>query len=281
MNPAKVHHLQIGICVCIVQLILIFSANYYGTGSASNGDLADIYSPHGVEVDTLGNVYISDTRNLVQKFDNNGKFILKWGSNGTADGQFLHPHDVSVTRSGYVYIGDYHIPNIQKFDNNGKFILKWGSNGTADGQFLQKSDDIGPEGIDVDSSGNIFVADSGNSRVQKFDNNGKFILKWGSNGTANGQFKYPSGLAVDSSGNVFVSDEGNKNVQKFDSDGKFMTKWGSRGYGDGKFKHNHYIAVDSSGNVYVSDRDYGYVQKFDNNGKFITRWTSETKETDG
>jgi DNA-binding beta-propeller fold protein YncE len=193
----------------------------------------------------------------------------------------LHPHDVSVTRSGYVYIGDYHIPNIQKFDNSGKFILKWGSNGTADGQFLQKSDDIGPEGIDVDSSGNIFVADSGNSRVQKFDNSGKFILKWGSNGTADGQFKYPSGLAVDSSGNVFVSDEGNKNVQKFDSDGKFMTKWGSRGYGDGKFKHNHYIAVDSSGNVYVSDRDYGYVQKFDNNGKFITRWTSETKETDG
>ena len=181
MNPAKVHHLQIGICVYIVLLILIFSANYYGTGSASKGDLADIYSPHGVEVDTLGNVYISDTRNLVQKFDNNGKFILKWGSNGTADGQF----------------------------------------------------------------------------------------------------KYPSGLAVDSSGNVFVSDEGNKNVQKFDSDGKFMTKWGSRGYGDGKFKHNHYIAVDSSGNVYVSDRDYGYVQIFDNNGKFITRWTSETKETDG
>ena len=54
MNPAKVHHLQIGICVYIVQLILIFSANYYGTGSASKGDLADIYSPHGVEVDHTG-----------------------------------------------------------------------------------------------------------------------------------------------------------------------------------------------------------------------------------
>ena len=173
-----------------------------------------------------------------------------------------------------MYVGDYHIPNVQKFDANGNFILKWGSNGTADGEFLQEGNDEGTEGIDVDSAGNVFVADSGNSRVQKFDANGNFILKWGSNGTADGEFDYPYRIGRNSHGNVFVSDEGNKNIQEFGGNGEFITKWGSKGFGDGKFNHNHYIAVDSTGNVYEADRTNGYVQKFDSNGKFIARWPS-------
>ena len=198
----------------------------WGSNGTADGQLHD---PHGIAIDSSGDVYVVDTFNQrVQKFDANGNFILKWGSSGTADGQFLHPHDVAVSRSGYVYVGDYHIPNVQKFDANGNFILKWGSNGTADGEFLQERNDEGTEGIDVDSAGNVFVADSGNSRVQKFDANGNFILKWGSNGTADGEFDYPSGLAVDSHGNVFVSDEGNKNIQEFGGNGEFITKWGSR-----------------------------------------------------
>ena len=95
-----------------------------------------------------------------------------------------------------VYIGDSWNSNIQKFDSEGNFIAKWGTNGTGDGQFLNIGDQSGVEGIDVDSSGNVYVADSGNSRVQKFDSEGNFITKWGTNGTGDGQFIYPSGLAV-------------------------------------------------------------------------------------
>lgn len=55
--------------------------------------------------------------------------------------------------------------------------MKWGANGTSDGQFLNKGDQEGVEGIDVDSTDNVYVADSGNARVQKFDSNGNFIVK--------------------------------------------------------------------------------------------------------
>ena len=58
-----------------------------------------------------------------------------------------------------------------------------------------------------------------------------FITKWGSNGTADGQFSSPAGVAVDSSGNVYVADNGNYRIQKFNSNGTFITKWGSSGDG--------------------------------------------------
>ena len=89
---------------------------------------------------------------------------------------------------------------IQKFDSNGAFITKWGSYGSEDGQFSS------PNSVAVDSSGNVYVADSYNHRIQKFDSNGTFITKWGSYGSEDGQFYYPNGVAVDSSGNVYVAD---------------------------------------------------------------------------
>ena len=78
----------------------------------------------------------------------------------------------------------------------GTFLLKWGSRGPGDGQFEQ------PWGVAVDSSGNVYVADKINHRIQKFDSSGNFLLKWGSEGTGDGQFKYKQGVAVDASGNV-------------------------------------------------------------------------------
>ena len=83
----------------------------------------------------------------------------------------------------------------------------------------------GPAGIDIDGGGNVFVVDFYNYRIQKFDANGNFIVKWGSFGTLDGQFKSPWGVAVDSLGNVYVTDTTNRRVQKFDSNGEFITNW--------------------------------------------------------
>ncbi|WP_081853913.1 6-bladed beta-propeller [Candidatus Magnetobacterium casense] len=67
----------------------------------------------------------------------------------------------------------------------------------------------------TDSSGNIYVVDAGNSRIQKFSSSGQFLTKWGSKGSDDGQFKSPDGIAIDSSGNLYVVDAGNSRVQKF------------------------------------------------------------------
>jgi tripartite motif-containing protein 71 len=77
-----------------------------------------------------------------------------------------------------------------------------------------------PNSVAVDSSGNVYVADTNNHRIQKFTSTGQFITEWGSYGTADGQFNRTGGLATDSS----VTDSNNNNVQKFNSTGQFITK---------------------------------------------------------
>jgi tripartite motif-containing protein 71 len=108
-----------------------------------------------------------------------------------------------------VYVTDYDNNRVQKFDTNGNFITKWGDGGTNNIQF----DD--PQGIAVDSHGNVYVTDYSLNRVQKFDTNGNFITKWGSEGSKDGQFDGPKGIAVDSHGNVYVTDEGNTRIELF------------------------------------------------------------------
>jgi tripartite motif-containing protein 71 len=144
-------------------------------------------------------------------------FKTKWGSYGTADGQFNSPTGVAVDSSGNVYVADNNNSRIQKFDSNDNFITKWGSYGDrsccsyglANGQFVY------PYDIAVDSSGNVYVVDTYNYRIQKFDSSGTFITKWGSWGTGDGQFIHPIGVAVDSSENVYVTDSFNNRIQVF------------------------------------------------------------------
>ena len=148
------------------------------------------------------------------------------------------------------------------------FSLKWGSFGTADGLFNE------PHGIAVDSSGNVYVVELLNHRIQKFSSDGTFLTTWGSSDAADGQFKSPYNIAVDSSDNVYVAYSGNSGIQKFSSDGTFLTKWGSYGTADGQFSSTISIAVDSSGNVYVAEYMGHRIQKFSSDGTFLTTWGS-------
>jgi streptogramin lyase len=154
-----------------------------------------------------------------------------------------------------------------------EFVTKWGSPGTGDGEFQFLN------WICVDSSGYVYVVDSGNFRIQKFTSSDSFITKWGSQGRADGQFGSSlGGIAVDSSGYVYVVDSGNYRIQKFTNNGSFVTKWGSYGTNDGQFNSPWGIAVDSSNYVYVSEVGAnwipGKIQKFTSDGSFVRKWES-------
>ncbi|USN95150.1 MAG: hypothetical protein H6793_02310 [Candidatus Nomurabacteria bacterium] len=77
----------------------------------------------------------------------------------------------------------------------------------------------------TDSSGNVYVADSSNNRIQKFDSTGTFLAKWGTYGTADGEFNTPRGITTDTSWQCLRGRYNNNRIQKFDPSGTFLTKW--------------------------------------------------------
>ncbi|MBX7253381.1 MAG: SMP-30/gluconolactonase/LRE family protein [Candidatus Promineofilum sp.] len=145
-------------------------------------------------------------------------------------------------------------------------VAKWGEYGRGNGQFAYPND------VAVDRAGNVYVADSDNSRIQKFDGDGNYLAQWGEFGQGNGQFDYPNGVAVDAAGNVYVTDSNNYRIQKFDGDGDYLAQWGEYGSGDGQFAYPNAIAVDTAGHVYVVDADNGRIQKFDSDGHYLAQW---------
>lgn len=135
-----------------------------------------------------------------------------------------------------------------------------------------------PVGVTVDAQGNVYVMDTENYRVQKFDGDGKFVSMWGSEGSGDGQFSSASSwdtvgrLGVDSHGNVYVLDALNYRVQKFDSNGNYEAQWGSEGEEAGQFLQPFDIAIDQESNIYVCDRIRPRIQKFDAKGRFLLSW---------
>ena len=146
------------------------------------------------------------------------------------------------------------------------FLTKWGSYGTGNGQLNY------PFGMAVDGSGNVYVADHYNHRIQKFDSNGAWVGQWGTNGSGNGQFDYPIDVAVDGLGNVYVADYNNSRIQKFDGAGVYQSQWGIYGSGNGEFNGPYGLAVDGLGNVYVADTYNNRIQKFDGSGVYQSQW---------
>ncbi len=126
-------------------------------------------------------MYISDrSLNDIQKFDSNGTFIMKWGSEGKDEGQFRNPYSVVINPStDDVYLVDRGNDRIQKFDTDGNFIEQWTETGVLGG-----SDEEGvfssPEDIAIDSrSGDIYLADTSNQHIIEFDKDFNYILDWG------------------------------------------------------------------------------------------------------
>ncbi len=249
-------------------------------GSQGRGD-GQFNLPCGIDLGTDGTVYVADTsNNRIQAFDSNGNFRTKWGTPGKADGQLISPYDVATAPDGSVLVADFSNNRIQKFNSAGQFIMKWVNycnidpnwDGVPDqqcaGQFYQ------PIGTAIGPDGSLYVTESMNHRVQKFDSNGNFVTKWGSRGNANGQFYEPDEIAVGADGSVYVADTFNHRVQKFDSNGNFIKKWGDYGSGDGQFYSPLGIAVSPDGFVYVADTHNNRIQKFDSNGNFVMKWGS-------
>jgi DNA-binding beta-propeller fold protein YncE len=231
--------------------------------------------PEAVALDAQGNVYVADQLGyVVQKFTDTGVFQTEWGSYGGGHGQFGPIGGIATDAASNVYVVDSSHNRIEKFDTNGTFITQWGHKGDELGQFSfgSSQDYTKPPGGGIAVAGNyVYVADSGNNRIQRFNLEGGEAMTWGTKGSGPGQFRYPRGVAANAT-EVLVADDDNHRIEKFDLDGAYQTAAGSQGTGPGQFGFPYGVALDAAANVYVADDLNHRVVKLNPQLGFIGSW---------
>lgn len=260
----------------------------------ANGTSAKFYNPRGVAVDPSGNVYVNDSNNnVIRKVSPTADATTFAGQataglvNGTgAAAQFKYPEvGIATDSSGNIYIGDYSNNAIRKITPAGVVTTLAGQ---ATAGFL---DGIGtaakfntPEGIGVDSNGNLYMADNMNNAIRKITPAGVVTTFAGqatagytdANGTA-AQFNRPFGVAVDSSNNVYVADTNNNAIRKITQAGDVTTFAGQATSGfvnatgtAAKFWGLVDIAIDQWGTMYVADTGNEAIRKITPGGVVTT-----------
>jgi tripartite motif-containing protein 71 len=247
------------------------------------GGAGQFAGPSGVATGSSGDVYVADyVNNRIDEFSSAGKFIEAWGWGvvdgasrfetctstcqagiaGGGAGQLSNPTGVATDSSGAVYVADEFNERIDEFSAAGKFIEAYGW-GVVDGaskfETCTSTCRVGiagggagqfyfPAGVATDSSGDVYVADYANNRIDEFSSAGKFIEAYGWGvvdgasqfetctsacralggiaGGGAGQLANPLGFATDSSGDVYVAGEGNNRIDEFSAVGKFIEAYG-------------------------------------------------------
>lgn len=128
-----------------------------------------------------------------------------------------------------------------------EYVSSFGTAGAGNGQLSH------PAGIALDPQGNVWVADSGNNRVEESTAGGAFVKSLGSTGSANGQFNNPKSVAFDAAGDLWVADTGNSRVEEFGPTGTFLRAVGTHGSGTGQFWRPEHLTVAADGHVLVCD----------------------------
>jgi sugar lactone lactonase YvrE len=256
------------------------TAGYTGDGGPATS--AELHTSFGDALDSAGNLYIADTlNNVVRKVSTTGTITTVAGTGapsysgdgGPATSAGLNsPTGVAVDSSGNLYVADQRNERIRKVTAG--VITTVAGNGTVgfsgDGGLATNAQLYYPEGIAVDGSGNLYIADSDNQRIRKVNTGGTISTIAGNgnvgfncnNGTATGlALNHPSGVAVDGSGNLYIADYGNQCVRKVAA-GNIATVAGNgtASYGgDGgpatsaELNYPTGVAVDSSGDLYIAD----------------------------
>lgn len=236
------------------------NARFFALG---RDDAGTLYTPLGLDVDDQGNAYVVDsTLKAVKVYDAQGKFLRQFGG----PKMFSRPTGVAVDRAGTrAYVVDtggvdkQEEHRVRVFDAaTGAHLLDFGRRGAGEGEFnLARDAAVAP-------SGNVYVVDGGNFRVQEFRPDGAFVRAFGRIGRSPGQFARPREIAIDRAGNVYVSDAAFGNFQIFSAEGQLLMFIGARSEIDtpARYMLPAGIAVDEDGRVYMADQFFRKVDVF-------------------
>jgi trimeric autotransporter adhesin len=264
------------------------TGSYGYSGDGGQATSAALYYPYGVAVDASGNIYIADTDNerirMVTKSTGIISTVAGTGSSGSSgDGgqassaALRNPYGVALDASGNIYIADtynHRIRMVTKSTGIISTVAGTGSSGySGDGGQATSVALRSPQGVAVDASGNIYIADTDNERIRMVTKSTGIISTVAGTGSygysgdggqaTSAALSYPRGITVDASGNIYIADNSNHRIRMVTkSTGIISTVAGTGSYsysGDGgqatsaALYYPYGVALDASGNIYIAD----------------------------
>lgn len=226
--------------------------------------------PRAMAINAKDQLFIVDMTARIQVFDRNGEFLYSWRTPEFANGK---PSGLSFDLDGNLLVADTHYFRGLVYAPTGELLEDRTIGGTAGhepGQFGFVTDMV------QDSHRNYYIAEYGEfDRIQKFTEDGQFIMQWGGHGSEAGMFIRPQNMAVDDNDHIWVVDACNHRVQVFDATGKtaeLVRIWGQPGSDPGQLRYPYDLVLDGEGHVYVSEFGNHRVQKLTLDGQSKGFW---------
>jgi DNA-binding beta-propeller fold protein YncE len=205
--------------------------------------------------------------NCILVFDGQGKLLEDWTQWDYLFAGGRGPHHVKISPydpEKHVWVIDDMVQQVFEFTHDGKQLV------LTLGERLKSGEDNAHFGRPTDIAwlpdGTFFISDGYvNSRVMKFDKNGKFLMTWGTKGTGPGQFDLPHSIDIDAKRRVYVADRSNSRIQIFDENGKYLDQWDN-------IRSPYHILITADQHLWVADGVTNKFLEYDLNGKLLYSW---------
>jgi DNA-binding beta-propeller fold protein YncE len=230
--------------------VIIYTSDFFPlfTLSKRNG----IETPLGLTVDAEGNVYVAQAptkdnpRYRISVFN----ACLKWERDiylkGFEGDESFIPNRLAIDKKGNIFVAGSYSPGVLIFNNQGQLLETISPE--------EEDRKVKLNNVTVDQTDRIYLVSEEEGHIYVYDENKKFLFKFGEKGGSTAKLSRPQAVAIDNrSGRMYVVDYMRHTVSAYDKDGKYLFEFGGLGYGEGWFQYPRGIAVDSTGRIFVAD----------------------------
>ncbi|MEK7852013.1 MAG: NHL repeat-containing protein [Deltaproteobacteria bacterium] len=229
--------------------VIIYNSDFFPlfTLTKKNG----IENPQGLAVDAQGNLYVGraatkdEKRNFILVYN----ACIKWERSiylgGFEGAETFVPYRIVLDKQGNIYVAGVHYPGILILNNEGKML-----------EILSPEKDgkkVMIINVTLDKNGRLYLVSEEEGSIYVYDENRKFLFKFGEKGGSSGKLSRPRAIGVDSSGRMYVVDYMRHGVNVYDKKGTYILEFGGMGVGGGWFQHPTDITIDSNGRIFVSN----------------------------